>query len=66
MSWLRRWWAQTAPTAMLAPSDPAHAGTEAPRTARDWSVDAGAFVLAAALGAIILNVSVDDTDNRMT
>ena len=66
MSWLRRWWAQTAPTAILAPSDPAHPDTEGPRTARDWSVDAGAFVIAAALGALILSVAVDDTANRMT
>ncbi|HEX3207712.1 MAG TPA: histidine kinase dimerization/phosphoacceptor domain-containing protein, partial [Propionibacteriaceae bacterium] len=66
MSWLRRWWAQTAPTAILAASDPAHPDKVAPRTARDWSVDAGAFVIAAALGALILNVSVDDAANRMT
>ncbi len=66
MSWLRRWWAQTAPTAILAPGDPAHADTVGPRTARDWSVDAAAFVIAVALGAIILSVSVDDTANRMT
>src|SRR4051794_41972905 len=66
MSWLRRWWAQTAPTAMLALSDSAHPDKVAPRTARDWSVDAGAFVIAAALGALILSVSVDDAANRMT
>ena len=66
MSWLRRWWAQTAPTAMLAPSDSAHPDKVAPRTARDWSVDAGAFVIAAALGALILSVTVDDAANRMT
>ena len=66
MSWLRRWWAQTAPTAILAPSDPARPDTEGPRTARDWSADAGAFVIAVALGALILSVTVDDTANRMT
>src|SRR3954451_8575206 len=60
MSWLRTWWAQTAPTAMLAPSDSTHLDKVAPRTARDWSVDAGAFVIAAALGALILSVTVDD------
>ncbi len=65
VSWLRRWWAQTAPTAILAPGDPAHS-TAGPRTARDWSVDAAAFVLAAALGALTLSVTVDDTANRMT
>jgi signal transduction histidine kinase len=66
MSGLGRWWAQTAPTAILAPSDPAHPDTVGPRTARDWSVDAAAFVIAVALGALILSVSVDDTANRMT
>src|SRR4051812_36572262 len=66
MSWLRRWWAQTAPTAILAPSDPAHPDTEGPRTARDWSVDAGAFVVAAALGALILSFTVHDAANRLT
>lgn len=66
MSWLGRWWAQTAPTAILAPGDPAHPDTVGPRTGRDWSVDAAAFVIAVALGAILLRVSVDDTANRMT
>ncbi len=66
MSWLRRWWAQTAPTAIQAPDDPAHPDTVGPRTARDWSVDAAAFVTAVALGAILLSVAVDDTANRMT
>lgn len=66
MSWLRRLWAQTAPTAMLAPTDSAHLDEAAPRTARDWSVDAAAFVIAAALGAVILSVSVDDAANPMT
>ena len=49
---------------MPVPSDPAQADTEGPRTGRDWAVDAGAFVLAAALGALILSVTVDDTANR--
>src|SRR4051795_8717667 len=66
MFWLRRWWAQTAPTAMLVPSDSARPDKVAPRTARDWSVDAGAFVIAVALGALILSVTVDDAANRMT
>jgi len=66
MSWLRRWWAQTAPTAMLAPSDSSHPDRVAPRTARDWSFDAGAFVIAAAFGAVILSVTADVTANRMT
>jgi signal transduction histidine kinase len=34
--------------------------------ARDWSVDAGAFVLAAALGALLLRIAVDDDANRVT
>ena len=51
---------------MLAPSDSAHPDTEGPRTARDWSVDAGAFVIAAALGAVILSVTGDVTANRMS
>ena len=66
MSWLGRWWAQTAPTAILAPGDPAHPDTVGPRTGRDWSVDAAAFVIAVALGALILSVTVDDAANRMT
>jgi signal transduction histidine kinase len=66
MSWLRRWWAQTAPTAIPVPSDPAQTDTDGPRSGRDWAVDAGAFVLAAALGALIVSVTVDDTANRMT
>ena len=66
MSWLGRWWAQTAPTSILAPDDPAHPDTVGPRTARDWSVDAAAFVIAVALGAVLLSVTVDDTANRMT
>ncbi len=66
VSWLRRWWAQTAPTAMLAPGDPAYSEAEGPRTTRDWWVDTVAFVLAAALGALTLSVTVADTANRMS
>jgi signal transduction histidine kinase len=66
MSWLRKWWAMTGPTAMLVPSDSAHADNVAPRTARDWSVDAGSFVFAAVLGALILSIARDDPANRMT
>src|SRR4051812_17546477 len=65
MSWLRGWWAQTAPMAMLGPSDSARPDTVGPRTARDWLVDAGAFVIAVALGALILRVTVHDTANAM-
>ena len=66
MSWLRSWWAQTTPAAVLAPSAPAHPDATGPRTTRDWSVDAGAFVIAAALGAVILKVTADDTAYGMT
>jgi signal transduction histidine kinase len=69
MSWLRRWWAQTGPTAMQATGDSAHADkveTVAPRTTRDWSVDAGAFVMATVLGALLLRIAVNDVANRMT
>ncbi|MFV0258370.1 MAG: sensor histidine kinase [Acidimicrobiales bacterium] len=66
MSWLRRWWALTAPTAMLAPGDPAPPGQVLPRTARDWSVDTGAFVVATALGALTLSITVDDHAVGMT
>ncbi|MCC6438709.1 MAG: sensor histidine kinase [Acidimicrobiales bacterium] len=66
MSWLRIWWAQTTPAAVLAPSAPAHPDATGPRTTRDWSVDAGAFVIAAALGAVILKVTADDTAYGMT
>ena len=76
MSRLRRWWAQTAPAAMPAPSDPAQpapAGrdtdgpdTDGPRTALDWCVDAGAFVVAVVLGALILRITVEDAANQMT
>jgi signal transduction histidine kinase len=66
MSWLRRWWALTAPAAMVAPDDQAPPDTEGPRTTRDWLVDAGAFLLAAGLGALILGVTVDEFAERMT
>ena len=66
MSWLRGWWAQTGPAVMLTPSDSAYADTVTPRTARDWSVDAGAFVIAVALGAVILSVTGDVTADPMT
>jgi signal transduction histidine kinase len=69
MSWLRKWWEQTGPTAMQATSDSADTDkveTVTPRTARDWSVDAGAFVIASALGALLLRIAVNDVANRMT
>ena len=66
MSWLRRLWAQTAPTAMLAPSDSARPEGVAPRTARDWSVDTAAFAIALALGVLLLSISAGDAANRMS
>jgi signal transduction histidine kinase len=69
MSWLRRMWDHTAPMAMLVSSDSAHADkveTVAPRTTRDWSVDAGACIIATALGALLLRIAVNDVANRMT
>jgi signal transduction histidine kinase len=68
MFWLRRWWALTGPTAMLAPSDSADSDKleKVARTGRDWSVDAGSFVISAALGALLLRFAVNDVANRMT
>jgi signal transduction histidine kinase len=57
---------------MLGPSDsttPSESGKAVklePRTARDWSFDAGAFVIAAALGAATLSFTGDFTTDRMT
>jgi signal transduction histidine kinase len=51
---------------MLAPGDTVQPERVGPRTARDWAVDAAAFVIAAALGAITLSVAIDDAANRMT
>ena len=50
MSRLRRWWAQTAPAAMLATGDSTHPHKLEPRTALDWFVDTAAFIVAAAIG----------------
>jgi signal transduction histidine kinase len=66
MSWLRSWWDQTAPTAMLAPSDSADPDAVTPRTTRDWAVDTAAFVIATALGAATLSVTVGGVANQMT
>lgn len=66
MSWLRGLWDLTAPTAVLVPSDTAQPDEVAPRTARDWWVDAAAFVIAAALGAVMLRIAVDDPAHGMT
>jgi signal transduction histidine kinase len=51
---------------MQATSDSTDADKVAPRTALDWSVDAGAFVIAATLGALLLRIAVNDVANRMT
>lgn len=60
MSWLRNWWALTAPTAALGPDDPPLPDRAGPRTARDWAVDTTAFVIAAVLGAVTLRITVND------
>lgn len=54
---------------MQATGDSAHTDkveTVAPRTARDWSVDSGAFVMATVLGALLLRIAMNDVANRMT
>ncbi|MGE3357644.1 MAG: histidine kinase [Acidimicrobiia bacterium] len=66
MSWLRSSWAQTAPAARPAPGDPDDPDIAGPRTARDRSVDAAAFGLAAVLGALLLTVTPHDIASRMT
>jgi signal transduction histidine kinase len=78
MSWLRTWWAlrrwsarrswwaQSGPTAMPSPGDSAHPDTDRHRTPRDWFVDAGAFVIAAGVGAVTLSVTGDYTAQQMT
>ena len=65
MSWLRRWWAQTAETPMPMADHPPSEAVRV-RTARDWTVDAAAFVVAVASGVVLLSVALDDTANRMT
>lgn len=66
MSWLRRWWARTAPLAMLGAGDMVRSDTDRARTARDWFVDAGAFVVAVVLGVAVLSVTSDVTAHPMT
>jgi signal transduction histidine kinase len=55
---------------VLAPIDRYPDTTErdvvGPRTARDWSVDAAAFVIAAALGALTLSTALNDSTNSLT
>jgi signal transduction histidine kinase len=70
MSWVRERWAALVLAAMLPPVDP-HFDTANPdsvgtRTARDWSVDVAAFVIAAVLGALILRTTVNDSANSLT
>lgn len=64
MSWLRGWWALTAPTALLATGD--SAPPSASRTGRDWSFDTGVFLVAVALGAVVLSITEDVTATPMT
>lgn len=56
----------TAPMAVVAPTDPAHPDADGQRTRRDWSVDVAAFVVAFVLGAVLLNITLDDYGDRMT
>jgi hypothetical protein len=65
MAWLRSAWDRTAPAA-LAPGDPARPDEVAPRTARGWAVDAAAFVVAVAIGALLLRIAAEDASNQMT
>lgn len=51
---------------MPDPGDVTRPSGDSPRTARDWAIDAGAFVLAAALGSVMLRVTVGDVVQRMT
>jgi len=51
---------------MLATGDSTHPHKLEPRTALDWFVDTAAFIVAAAIGAAILNVTDDVTAHPMT
>jgi signal transduction histidine kinase len=66
MSWLRTWWAQTAPAAMLVPGETANLGTHEPRSTRDWTVDTAAFVTVIALGALTLSLTKNFTTDPIS
>lgn len=65
MSWLRRWWALTAPTALPSPSDPLDPDDGQPGAVRDRAVDVAAILIAALVGAVLLRIAADDPTNRM-
>jgi signal transduction histidine kinase len=51
---------------MTTPDGPSDAGHVQPRSARDWSFDVAAFVVAVALGVVTLSVTTDVTARPMT
>jgi signal transduction histidine kinase len=57
----RRWLDQLVPAPLLVPVDPAQPDAFAPRTGRDWTVDAVGFSLAAGLGALFLGPALHDS-----
>jgi signal transduction histidine kinase len=61
-----RRWLDLVPASLLAPADPAQPDTLGPRTGRDWTVDAGGFLIAAALGALFLIPALHDRAAPLT
>ena len=61
-----RRWLDRVRASLLAPVDPAQPDTPGPRTARDWTVDAVGFLLAAALGALFLTPALHDSAVPLT
>jgi signal transduction histidine kinase len=57
----RRWLGQLSPASLLAPVDPAQPDTFAPRTRRDWTVDAIGCFIAVVLGALFLSPALHDS-----
>jgi signal transduction histidine kinase len=66
MSRPRTLWALPLVPALLAPVDPAQPDTVGPRTGRDWLVDFAGFLIAVALGTLILAGASQDGDNPMS
>lgn len=65
MDRLRTLWAQTAPREISGTGCVDELDTAAHRSARDWSVDTAAFVLAVGAGAVTLNITAHDAANRI-
>jgi signal transduction histidine kinase len=61
-SWIR----QLVPVSLLAPVDPAQPESVGPRTGRDWVVDIVGFLLALALGGLILVEAVRSDVDPLT